>query len=395
MQLDRENMITDTIYEHLKDIQSLKVKPFISKATLIDPSETLSSVIGKLSKNGAYDAFYLNGKSILSTNVRTLLNAKSITTMKVDPFLYPIPFVTPNNSIQKAANIAAHYRIREVPVVQTNKIVGVITAKSILKLLSKKDNRWIKANLIYTQNPITVSSEESLSSARRIMTSKKLDHLPVMNKDKVKQVLTSSHLLDSILPQESQGRKSMGSKTVHKLESRIGNMGSTRIPQCTPNDDLNRILQLMQKTDTTCCLVNLWNNLQGIITLRDILGLLASKIETPIPLYIVGLPEDQKNVNLISKKFMNTLKRLQKVYSEIQEARVSIKQQRTGNKKEGKYEVSIMITTPHHAPMIYNSVGFDLSEVIEELSQKLLKTLSKRAKKRSKTSIRKIGLPEF
>ena len=395
MQLDRENMITDTIYEHLKDIQSLKVKPFISEATLIDPSETLSSVIGKLSKNGAYDAFYLNGKSILSTNVRTLLNAKSITTMKVDPFLYPIPFVTPNNSIQKAANIAAHYRIREVPVVQTNKIVGVITAKSILKLLSKKDNRWIKANLIYTQNPITVSSEESLSSARRIMTSKKLDHLPVMNKDKVKQVLTSSHLLDSILPQESQGRKSMGSKTVHKLESRIGNMGSTRIPQCTPNDDLNRILQLMQKTDTTCCLVNLWNNLQGIITLRDILGLLASKIETPIPLYIVGLPEDQKNVNLISKKFMNTLKRLQKVYSEIQEARVSIKQQRTGNKKEGKYEVSIMITTPHHAPMIYNSVGFDLSEVIEELSQKLLKTLSKRAKKRSKTSIRKIGLPEF
>ena len=388
-------MITDTIYEHLKDVQSLKVKPLISKATLIDPSETLSSVISKLSKNDAYDAFYLNGKSVLSTNIRTLLNAKSITTMKVGPFLYPIPFVTPNNSIQKAANIIAHYRIREVPVIQKNKIVGVITAKGILKLLSKKDNRWIKANLIYTQNPITVSSEESLSNARKIMTSKKLDHLPVMNKDKVKQVLTSSHLLNSIIPQESQGRKSMGSKTIHKLESRIGNIGSTRIPQCTPNDDLNQIIKLMQKTDTTCCLVNLWNNLQGIITLRDILGLLASKIETPIPLYIVGLPEDQKNVNLISKKFMNTLKRLQKVYSEIQEARVSIKQQRTGNKKEGKYEVSIMITTPHHAPMIYNSVGFDLSEVIEELSQKLLKTLSKRAKNRSKTSIRKIGLPEF
>jgi ribosome-associated translation inhibitor RaiA len=107
------------------------------------------------------------------------------------------------------------------------------------------------------------------------------------------------------------------------------------------------------------------------------------------------LPEDQKNVNLISKKFENTLKRLQKVYSEIQEAKVSIKQQRTGNKKEGKYEVSIMITTPHHAPLIHNSVGFDLSEVLEELSQKLLRMLSKRAKRRSKTSIRKIGLPIF
>jgi hypothetical protein len=54
-----------------------------------------------------------------------------------------------------------------------------------------------------------------------------------------------------------------------------------------------------------------------------------------------------------------------------------------------------MITTPHHAPLIYNSVGFDLSEVLEELSQKLLRMLSKRAKRRSKTSIRKIGLPIF
>lgn len=388
-------MITDTIHEHLRDVQSSKVKPLITKATTIEPSETLSNVIGKIAKNKAYDVFYLNGKTTLSTNIRSLLNAKSITTMKVEPFLYPIPFVTPNDPIQKAANIIAHYRVREAPVVQKNKIVGVVTAKNILKLLSKKDNKWIKANLIYTQNPIVISSEESLSNARKIMTTKKLDHLPVMNKGKVKQVLTSTHLLEAIIPQEKQGRQSMGSRTVHKLESRIGNIGSTRIPQCTPNDDLNKIVNLMQKTDTTCCLVNLWENLQGIITLRDILELLASKIETPIPLYIVGLPDDQKNVNLISKKFMDTLKRLQKVYSEIQEARVSIKQQRTGNKKEGKYDVSIMITTPHHAPMIYNSVGFDLSEVLEELSQKLLKTLSKRAKRRSKTSIRKIGLPEF
>jgi hypothetical protein len=54
-----------------------------------------------------------------------------------------------------------------------------------------------------------------------------------------------------------------------------------------------------------------------------------------------------------------------------------------------------MITTSHHTPLIFNSIGFDLSEVLEELSQKLLKTLSKRTKRRSKTSIRKIGLPIF
>lgn len=388
-------MITDTIHTHLKDIQSAKVKSLISKVTIIEPSDTLSHVISKITKNNSYDVFYLKDKNVLSTNIRTLLNAKNIDTMKVESFLYPIPHITQNDSIQKAANIIAHYRIREVPVVDKNKIIGVVTAKQIIKLLSSKDNKWIKANLIYTQNPITISSDESISNARRIMTTKRIDHLPVLNQGKIKQVLTSYHILQSIMPSEKQGSKSMISRTEHALELKIGNTGSTRIPQCSPNDDLNKVINSMLKTDTTCCLVNLWDTLQGIITLRDILGLLASKLETQIPLYIVGMPEDQQNIALINSKFEKTLKRLQQVYSEIHEARVSVKQQRTGNKKEGKYEVSVMILTPHHTPLVYSSIGFDLSEVLEDLSGKLLKTLSKRAKRRSKDSIRKIGLPIF
>jgi len=388
-------MITDTIYEHLKDIQSTKIKNIISKPTIIEPTETLSSVINKITRNKAYDVFCINGKTTLSTNILSLLNAKNITSMKVEPFLSPVPYVSPNDSIQKVSHIMTHYRTREVAVVSKNKIIGVVTAKQILKLLSTKDNKWIKASLIYTQNPITVSSEQPLSSAKRIMISKKIDHLPVINKDKIKQVLTSSHLIEAIIPRESLGRFSRGANRVHKLESRIGNIGSTRIPQCSPNDDLNKILKLMLRTNTTCCLVNLWDNLQGIITFRDILGLLASKIEAQIPLFIVGMPENQQDANLISSKFEKTLKRLQQTYSEIHEARVSIKKQRSGRKKEGKFDVTIMIFTSHHAPLIYKSVGYDLSEVLEDLSQKLLRNISKRVKQRSKTSIRKMGLPVF
>jgi len=397
-------MISDTIYEHLRDIHSTKVRSLLSKATSIEPTDTISQVINKMTKNKSYDAFYLNGKTILSTNTRELLNSKNISTMKIEPYLYSIRYVTPNDSVQKAANILANYRVRAVPVVDKRKIVGVVTAKRILKLLASKDNRWIKANLIYTKNPVTITSNDSLSTARRIMTSKRIDHLPVDYKGTIKQVLTSSHLLDTILPKEGLGRKSRGVDQVRKLESRIGNVGSTRIPQCSPNDDLNTIVSSMLKTDTSCCLVNLWDKLQGIITYRDILSLLATKMESPIPLYIVGMPEDQRNVDLITSKFNNTLKRLAKVYSEIQEAKVSIKQGRTrsgaGSRKSrnkgnraGKYEISIMITTPHHATQIFKSVGFDLSETLEELSQKLLKTLSKRAKRRTKLSVRKVGLP--
>ncbi|MFB5607728.1 MAG: CBS domain-containing protein, partial [Candidatus Nitrosomaritimum yanchengensis] len=203
-------MITDTIYEHLKDIQTTKLRNFVTKPTLIETTDTLSSVINKITRNKAYDAFYINGKSTFSTNVLSLLNAKNITSMKVEPYLSPIPYVSPNDSIQKACHIMTHYRTREVPVVSKNKIIGVVTAKQIIKLLSSKDNKWIKANLIYTQNPITVTSDEPLSAAKRIMINKKIDHLPVINKDKITQVLTSSHLIEAIIPKESLGRLSKG-----------------------------------------------------------------------------------------------------------------------------------------------------------------------------------------
>lgn len=382
-------MIADTIYSHLRSIHQTKVSSLISRATEIKLEDTVSDVVNKLSQNNSYDAFYFNGKSVLSTNIRALLTAKNISQMKIEPYLYPLPYLTINDTIQTASNIITHYRIREAPVIDKKQIIGVVTAKQIIKLLSEKDNRWIKANLIYTHLPITISSNESLSTARREMINRKIDHLPVIRNNKVNQVLTSFHVLASIVPNERIGKRSIGTKKIHSLESPIGNIGSTRISQCTPNDDLNTVLDQMLRSDTSCCLVSLWDNLQGIITYRDILSLLAAKLDSEIPLYIVGMPEDQENVDLISSKFQNTLKRLSKTYNEIQEAKIVIKQQRTGNKKSGKYEVSVTITTPHHSPYMYKSVGFDLSNVIEEISQKLLRNLSKRNKQRSKASIRK------
>ena len=390
-------MITETIYEHLKDIYNSKVGTLISPAIEIDFSFTVSKVMNQIFKNNVYDVFCLDGNSVLTTNVRVLLAGKDISDMNIRPFLFPISSLSRNDLVQKAANIIALNRIRAVPLVENKKIVGCITAKSILERLSKKDNKWIKANLILTSNPITAKSNQSLGYARRLMVSKKIDHLPVMHKNVIRQVLTSFHVLQTINPQEKLGRKSRGMTKVGKLEAQIGNIGSTRIPQCTPDDNLNTVIRKMLDTDTTCCLVSLWDKLQGIITYRDILSLLAAKIESEIPLYIVGIPEEQKNVDLITSKFSNTLKRIRNVYSEIQEAKVSIKKQRSGskNRREGMYEVSVMITTPHYVPFIFKEAGWDLGNVFENLSQKMLRRLSKRAKKRSKISIRKMEVPNL
>ncbi len=382
-------MLSDIIYEHFREFSQAKIDPLLGSATLIEKTFTVSRVINEITKNGVYDVFCLDDNSVLTTNVRSLLTGKDISQMKVKSFLNPIPCLSPGDSVQKAANLVNNYRVRAVPVVDKKGIKGVISAKTILELLSSKDNKWIKANLICTQNPVTISSNEPLSTARKLMVSKKIDHLPVVNKDSVRQVLTSFHVLHAINPHESLGRKAIGERKIRNLESNVGNIGSTRIPKCSSYDNLNTIVGAMLEADTTCCLVFHLEKLHGIITYRDILSLLAIKMESEIPLYIVGMPEDQINSDIIKSKFIKTLNRVSKVYSEIQEARVTIKRQRTSGKRQ-YYQVSARITTPHRI-FIHKEVGWDLSQVIEILSQRLLRRLAKRAKRRFKTSIRKRG----
>ena len=105
------------------------------------------------------------------------------------------------------------------------------------------------------------------------------------------------------------------------------------------------------------------------------------------------MPDDQRNVDIITSKFTKTLKKLKKVYSEIQEARVTIQRQRSRGQRQ-YYEVSVRIITPHRT-FTHKESGWDLSQVLEYLSERLLRQLSKRSKRRFKMSIRKIESPSL
>jgi CBS domain-containing protein len=220
------------------------------------------------------------------------------------------------------------------------------------------------------------------------MTGKRFDHLPVVDGDKVLQVLTSYHLLQTILPPERVGRRDIGSKQIHKLESQIGNLGTNRVARCVPQDDLSDIVSSMLHADTTFCLVTLHDSLQGIITYRDVLNLLSTKVKSTIPLFIVGMPKED-NANIIAEKFTKTLDKLQKVYPDVQEAKVHVKKLH-GTGSRFNYEVSTTIITPHQRYM-FSRTGFDLSKVFDEISGRILRLLAKRAKKRYRFSIRKLS----
>lgn len=381
-------MSLDVIHEHMNQIMRTKVGTIITKPILIEPTANVSQVMNTLSEADVFDAFCRQKGSTLNVNIRDLLQSKDITHMNIGAFLHPIQSLSENDTIENAVNIITHNRTRAAPVIKDDEVIGVVEAKNILKLISELDNKWIKANQIFTPNPITINKQTPLSSARRTMVSKRIDHLPVIHNDKVSQVLTSYHLLQMILPTERVGKRDIGSKKIRSLAPSVGNLGTNRMASCSPLDNLNQVVDSMLHANTTFCLVFLRTGLQGIITYRDILNLLVIREKkSVVPLFIVGIPKEE-NVGMIMTKFTKTIDRLSKVYPDIQEARVYIKKVHSSKGRQN-YEVSTVILTPTEK-YVFGRNGFDLSKAFDEISNRILRKLSKRTTKRYRFSIRKM-----
>ena len=381
-------------HEHLKEIQKISLEKALHSPTIVDPSFSISKVIGMMSETDSYDVYCMKDGELLTTNAREMLDVRDISTTKVSSLLHRIRSLSKNDTIEKAATAMAHYRMRSFPVVANNKIIGVVTAKNIVSLLSQQNLKWIRANSILTPNPIVLSNIESLAKARNVMMTKRIDHIPILHKGKVERVLTSMHLLQSLTPPQRIGSDQKGIDTLRRFESDIGNIGSTRVPQCNTNDSISTVIDTMLKTDTTCCLLTLWDNLHGIITYKDILGLLLTKIPSEVPLYIVGMPDDAKNAEIVKTKFQKIISNLIKVYPEVEEARTSIKTVHNPTSQRKHFEVSVRIVTPYRTHN-YIELGWDLSKAFDALGRRVTKNLSKRSKKRWKTSIRKIDKKEI
>ena len=108
-----------------------------------------------------------------------------------------------------------------------------------------------------------------------------------------------------------------------------------------------------------------------------------------IPLFVVGIPKDEPNFELVTKKFTAVLKRVQKGISKIHEARIKVKTLNVRGKRR-TYEVSVLIKIQRKR-FSYKDSGWDLSNICESIGQKLLRELTQnKTGKRQKQSIRKI-----
>ena len=110
----------------------------------------------------------------------------------------------PDEPIEFAYKIMKHVGVRHLPVVDDEKVVGVISDRDIFKYATLKDGELKLPNLklrdIMSEDLITLLASESVASAASCMIEYKIDCLPIVDeKQGLVGILTSTDLLELLI----------------------------------------------------------------------------------------------------------------------------------------------------------------------------------------------------
>jgi len=372
----------------LESVIAVKVESLQTEPILVSSESSISEAIGALRNLNAHEAFVVEGKKVSMLLMRDLVKASDISRRKVTSLTVSAPKLSPNDNVGKAARMMTDYCLRTLPVVVKESITGIIADRSICQLLKSTTLRNVKAGKIMTAKPTTVRKEDTVAKARSLMIRRRFDHLPVVNARGLCGILSSSHIVFSMIPSEGLEKGAMVSALQKGLSELVGGLMDPNPLTCGVNDDALTVLDTMMGRGTTYSLVTLWGELQGIITFRDFVKLLVPLERSVVPAYIVGLPDDPFEAEVAKSKFLRVVNNLGKAFPKLQEVRSTVKTSRIlGDEDRLRYEANVTIKMPERV-YAFSETGWSLPNIYDSLSNKIKRILAQKHLERRRKSIR-------
>jgi CBS domain-containing protein len=366
----------------LERIKHEKIEPLISNL-IVPPSEgNLRKFLSLMTEKRIQEVLLPQHRQCSMISMTEILRCGNIENVKPTTVMVHVPVLSLDATIGQAARIMADYKIKVIPISDARKIIGQVNSSSMLRLLQGNLGN-LKVSSLATQNPITIAPDGFVATARELMVRKRIDHLPVKERDKLIGILTSAQIISVMSPRGRTSTKSTKTESHSNLDFPVRNIMDNELLTFPPQTLAQDVLNQMLKSEKTSALITQWEELQAIITQRDYISLLTEpEIEPGVPLYIVGLPDDPFEAEAAKQKFKRSINQLHKISPDILEARSVIKAKTTiPGKERRRYEVTVHIKTPKNT-YSYAASGWELAQVYDTITDRLKRLLSQKGRQR-------------
>lgn len=142
--------------------------------------------------------------------------------MMVKTRMTPNPVTaTPHMGVLDALKIMQKHKVRRLPVLEKDKLVGIVVESALLKVapspattLSAFEINYLLAKMtikdVMTPNPVTVTPETLIEEAAILMRENVVSGLPVLDGDKLVGIITETNIFDAFI--DSMGLRRNGTR---------------------------------------------------------------------------------------------------------------------------------------------------------------------------------------
>ncbi len=184
----------------------------------------------------------------------------------------PVITVTPKTTLTDARKITADHKIRALPVMDGERLVGIVTQRGLIRLdLSFLNEKAAEIEValpeetvgdVMTRNPLTVDPEFTVPKAARIMLENKITALPVVDKGRLVGILTNTDVMRFLL--EGYGEL--------KKKILVSECMTYEVVTIDPDSSLLQAHELMGTRRIRSLPVVEDGKLKGIVTRTDLMG---------------------------------------------------------------------------------------------------------------------------
>lgn len=384
----------------IKDIAMLEAFQLMRGVSeIFSSSETVSRLIGYFNETDFYEAPVINEGKIGIVSLRDLLDIVQPQRTRLSHVWKSVGSIGPNGNTLEAVEILFQNDTRAIPVVEGNKIVGLLSQVEIARALSDASElKEILVTKVMRHPVITIDSQRKISSARELMLERKISHVPVVTAGKILGFATARSIVYSfIIPTNKTEPGERIGEMYGRMDGPVSGIVDPNPFTVGPQASCQEVSRGFMSTGKSACLVvGIGGELLGILTPREIVSILrgAKGEADKLPVSIVGLTERDGFFEsaVAEEKLRRVIERNLRFYSQIQEVVVRLERKNLGGERT-RYELTAHVRGPQkqlHA----EAQGWDLLKVFDELCEDLDRLMRKsKSDPRERPSRRKVQAP--
>jgi CBS domain-containing protein len=186
--------------------------------------------------------------------------------MKVAP---PVAF---DFSVSKIAKLMIESEMRQLAVFEKNKIVGFVTDEDIIHAAVLDEWGKTSIEKIMTRAPHTIESNRSVGAVLSLMREYGISHIPIMESGKLVGIITIEDILKNIYwPQRRQTTGDIVGEKIETLGVAVKGIMASPVVTVDGKTSLRDAEAQMHKNDVACLAVVSGDRLVGIVTKLDFL----------------------------------------------------------------------------------------------------------------------------